>query len=762
MKPLFSTLLCLGVLTVGAPLCHAFSGENPLQGNPWYHEELSENAAKASGFTAGAADSMAWNSDYLDSYLYSPIWWVQGAKNGPTGAIDRFRIMLMTGPEMEKLHFDDLFAAPRVHQAWKRYTIGAFAGMMWASENNDVAAAQNIVGISLHAMQDFYSHSSWVDDSKRQKLTYMDMTVAERSRQPIFTGAYELSQQGGVKHHGKFLPSAAIFKRPAVNALMKTACSAISPYSKSAMCDQYRLSANAVSVSPDLAGGKVPEGIVYVAPTGIALDNKWLAPIAVKERGLKGADGQPMNSDLAFQMAYDLAAKQSAQWLSLMGKAMESAGQGAFWNRVKTTTVAQDARERQFENYGQLPYLFMTAGPYHQGDGEGIYLRLKIRTASERMAGTNADIEVTANGRTDVLDWGRGVNQMLAYNDFERGDHDSYMVGPYASLPAQIVIKNNAPNAKDKLRALGQDFKNGFVAAGRKFKDVALSAIGGHADVVAENKVVWMPEDLNRFGATPTSFTVALDGASEGNYSVTGKISRVARADGFSTFRVELSTLKCHNEAKWDRGSNSDEPFTLAALNPLPGAVQKYRTPVFDDVDSGESRAIGHVFGLVKVPDDYGILTLALMQMESDDEGNARREQALTNFVGAVEEPTRNVKSQFVTAIADGIAPDWKVSGLEIYAFDRRTNVNTPLQMGTVHQSNQTFEIEGRKSRTIPLNAAGFRSRGVTRSMLLNENNQLGLVPGAATLLDLGGLLNGGAVDLGTRKPPKKIIVPQG
>ena len=762
MKLSFKALFCVGGTLLATSTCHAFSGEDPILGNPWYHEKLSEEAAIARGFTPGAADSMAWNSDYLDSYLYSPLWWVEGAKNGPTGAIDRFRIMLMTSDEMEKMHFDDLFAAPRVHQAWKRYSIGAFAGLMWAKERNDVAAAQNIVGISLHAMQDFYSHSNWVDAQPRRPLTYMEMMVAERGRQPLYTGAYELNEQLGVKHHGKFLLAAAILRRPAVKALLGPGCSAISPYSGSEMCRQYKLSNSdrAQTVQPELFGATVPGNIVFVAPTGIALDNKWLAPVAVHERGLTGPDGLPMNSEFAFNLAYDLAAKQSTQWLTLLEKAMNKAGAGDFWQRVKTTTIPQLTRERQFENYGQLPYLFMSAGPYHSGDGEGIYLRLKIRTASERKAGTNADIEVSANGRTDVLDWGRGVNQFFAYNDFERGDNDSYVVGPYASLPSQIVIKNNAPNAKDKLRALGQDFKDGFVKAGRKIKDVALSAIGGHADFVDQAQLTLMPADLASIHATPKSFTMALDGGSEGKYSVDYTIARVGRSQGKSNYRVELKKLNCLKESKWDRGTRQDEPFTMVLLNPLPGNLQPYSTPAYSDVDSGDKRDINHAFGTVTLDDNFGMLSIAMMQMESDSEGAGGRAKLLTEFAKTVDEPTRDVKSQFVTALADGLAPDWKVSGLDIYAFDRRTNNDGELLMGTVYNSNATFEIEGRKSKTIALDASKFRGVGVTRSMLISEHNELSLIPNLDKIIDSKILLGPGAIlKPDTRKPPRKIII---
>ena len=765
MKPLFSTLLCCGALAVSAPVGHAFSGEDPLFGSPWYHEEISEKGAKSAGFSPAAADSLGWNADYLDSYLYSPIWWAKGAKAGPGGALHRFRISLMTGPELEKLHFDDLFSAPRVHQTWQRYSMGAFAGLMWASETNDVAAAHNVLGASLHAMQDFYSHSNWIDDPKRRPLTYMEMTLAERNRVPLYTGAYELPLQTGIKSHGKFLPAAAIYRQPGVKQVMEAACSAISPLSNGEMCAQYKLAMQGKSVTPTAVLGLeakyIPKSIVVLAPPGIALDNKWVAPVGVKQRGLTDIDAPK-----AFQTAYDLAEQQSAQWLTLMGKAMDKAGKGDFWNLVKNRGTSDAQREAQYEEYGRLPYMFLAAGPYHRGNPDGVYLRLKIKTADKALAGTDADIQVTSSDRgfgTQVLDWGRGVNVALSYNDFEKGDHDSYVVGPFASLPSSISIKNNAPDGKTKLKALGSDFVRGITAIGSKSKDLALSAIGGHADVVAENKIVWMPEDLEKIGTAPVAWTRWCNGGSEGNYQIFGNIRRLSRANGSSTYRVDIEKFKCHQEAKWDRGSNSDEAFTMFVLNPLPGPIHPYRTPVFGDVDSGESRDINHSLPAVTLPDSYGILSLAMMQMESDDEGAARRDQALAKFAGAFEAPARNVKSEFLRAIGEDLASGWSVDNIEIHAFDRRAGNNGQLQFGQVYSNGANFDLDGGQSRVLNLTAAGFRSTGVTRSMLLSESGELPPRINPALLLNQGAVLQQGTIlqKGAVIKQQPKILLPR-
>lgn len=245
--------------------------------------------------------------------------------------------------------------------------------------------------------------------------------------------------------------------------------------------------------------------------------------------------------------------------------------------------------------------------------------------------------------------------------------------------------------------------------------------IGGHADHVVDNKIVWMSADLARVTTRGDNFTVDLDGKGEGHYQVNGNIRRSRSDEVNDYFTVRLDNYKAIKEAKVDRGSNSDELFTLAILNPLPGAIQKFRTNPGDDVDSGESRKIDHSFQEVAIPKNSGILTLALSQMESDSEKSSDRDDLLNKFAGEAESETRNVKSEFLRAAGERLAADWKVSAIEVFAFDRRGDYGSYLQAGTVLNETRDFEVEGGESHTLKLNAAAFAPTKVTRKDLLNE-----------------------------------------
>src|SRR4028118_2213232 len=118
---IFWAMLATSAVTQSA---HAFSGEDPVFGHPWYHEKLTREAAKAAGFTSnvtkddtdekndrreqdGAAEALAWHADYIDSYLYNPVWWGQGGLN-------RYKASRAVLADLEKCHFDDLFSTDKV------------------------------------------------------------------------------------------------------------------------------------------------------------------------------------------------------------------------------------------------------------------------------------------------------------------------------------------------------------------------------------------------------------------------------------------------------------------------------------------------------------------------------------------------------------------------------------------------------------------------------------------------------------------------
>ena len=77
----------------GIPL---FGGEDPVLGRPWHHESITREAAVAAGFSTAAAEELAWHADYVDSYLYNPLWWAPGG-------IPRLKASLASGPMLKNL-----------------------------------------------------------------------------------------------------------------------------------------------------------------------------------------------------------------------------------------------------------------------------------------------------------------------------------------------------------------------------------------------------------------------------------------------------------------------------------------------------------------------------------------------------------------------------------------------------------------------------------------------------------------------------------
>ena len=103
----------------------------------------------------------------------------------------------------------DLFSTSNVINAQYRYMCGCLVGLHWAAqiyegshnENVDaLGAAHNILGVAFHAIQDFYSHSNWIDEPARRDKTFLDMLDVV-DQEFLYTGGYE--QEGGdIKPHG--------------------------------------------------------------------------------------------------------------------------------------------------------------------------------------------------------------------------------------------------------------------------------------------------------------------------------------------------------------------------------------------------------------------------------------------------------------------------------------------------------------------------------------------------------------------------------
>ncbi|MGC4046789.1 MAG: hypothetical protein QM758_23595 [Armatimonas sp.] len=702
----------LSLLALLAPgKAHAFGGEDPINGLPWHHQDITEHASYKDteyevGFTTEAGQSIAWHADYVDSYLYNPLWWAPGG-------VPRLKASLSSAPELTKMHFDDLFSADQVRYMWRRYTSGTIAGLLWAKEQGDVNAAQNIVGTGLHAIQDFYSHSNWIDAPARRTKTFFEVPLAERQNLTLFTGSYEQESHLGIKDHGKYAPAASIMLQPGVKELLDLASSGFSPLSNTSLIQTYKKVKDGVPVQPYIPGTdakvQLPTNILYLAPAGIAVDNTWLAEIAVKERGLTDITGAEL-----FKTAKGLATKQTAQWLKRIETAMNKAGAGDFWKEVKKQGFSKEERQKAYEKFNQFPYTFMSTGEYppKPTTGQEYYLRVQLKTSGTAFAGTNADIKLRADGKEYLLDYMPGSAPILAHDDFEMGDDEVYTVGPFSQLPTEVTLINKAPGIGDMLKAIANSFK----ASVEKIRDTALSLIAGHADHIATRKQIWMPEDLAAVTTAPKTFTMELDGKDEGYYRVHGYIKKLSEraSDDTSEYEVRLETLECVKESKWDRGSNSDEPFVMMVLSSLPGEVQANCTPVFSDVDKGETRALNGRF-VARVPNRYGVLNLPVCVMESDDESKGDRQKLFDAFRGQVTEETADEQKSFLTTLAEAQAADWKLERIRVYAWTR----NARIKVGQVCDKTPNQWIDGGKSQSFPLDASGLKDSGIETDSLV-------------------------------------------
>ncbi|RYX82458.1 hypothetical protein EON83_19235 [bacterium] len=738
----------LGLATIAASAtpqpAQAFDGEDPILGKPWHHEPLTRVAAKTAGFSTdgggdSAADSLAWHAHQVDSY---DSWW--GA-----GGLDRLKVTMATATELEKMHFHDLFDANQVHQTWRRYVSGTMAGLLWAKnqkgtdgKTGDVAAAQNIVGASLHAIQDFYSHSNWIDDKARRDKTFFQTALNQRMALPIYTGAYNLDTYQGIKHHGKFLYAASIMNQPFVKQYLSIACAPGSPLGNSDLCRTFEASKKGTPVRFDVAGVKIPDNIIYQSPAGIALDNSWLAEIGVKQRGLTDITGGE-----AFTTASNLALESSKQWLETLEKNMTKAGAGDFWQRIKTTSTKEEDRRDQFERFSKFPYTFLTAGNYpsKQTSGEEYYLRVRLQTSDEARSGTDSDIYLRANGQDTnpptLLDYSPRANPLLAYNDFEQSDDNVYIAGPFAQLPKTIELYNKSSNSDEIYDLLGKKLLSAAVAPFKIIGGLFNTISGGAADWIGTEHKVWMASDLANvptaaqapgktvkiLGMTVTTpagqpFSIEANGGDKGHYKATGYITKTAESaengpEGWREFEIFLTTLDCIKESKWDRGSDSDEPFLLTMQKALPGEMDSAVTEPLDGVDTGESRAIGRRYKRVRVPKGYGMLDFAISFMEHDDESSAKRQELLAAFTGDVKKSSATEERGLLDAVAASIGEDWKLQHITVDAWSR----GGAVRMGQVLDSECDKWIRGQETASFTLNQAGLVNSGVTTDDLLPD-----------------------------------------
>ena len=170
----------------------------------WWHAECTRKAMVANGFSADARLATQ-VSNYLTDFL--------AVLNMPNELLKEKgieRIRFRSDHSYDFLHFDAIFTNADLERNWDLLLNNSVQCLRKYAAGNNVEPGFrliiffNIIGASLHAIQDFYSHSNWVNTFLTQKISpvpiWYDKTAEERKQLKLFTGIYQKPFNGHVSH----------------------------------------------------------------------------------------------------------------------------------------------------------------------------------------------------------------------------------------------------------------------------------------------------------------------------------------------------------------------------------------------------------------------------------------------------------------------------------------------------------------------------------------------------------------------------------
>jgi Tectonin domain len=150
-----------------------------------HHYDLSFDAATHQGLNESTALIIAFDNLLVDYYTSQPL--------------------LGLGKELDKLHFDNLVTTDLVRTYWSRLTINTKSAVQEAARENNPRKIMALIGYSLHAVQDFYTHSNWADlltaGDYLQASTYFNTPISAKETR-LRTGKYPNSSPVVATDHG--------------------------------------------------------------------------------------------------------------------------------------------------------------------------------------------------------------------------------------------------------------------------------------------------------------------------------------------------------------------------------------------------------------------------------------------------------------------------------------------------------------------------------------------------------------------------------
>ena len=162
-----------------------------------HHWDLTISALGDQGFDNDAREIGGVSNWFVDYYV-----------NTPTD------IAGMKEP-CERLHFDNLFDTDDITAYWLRLAANTRKQLLLAKASQDPLKALEILGASLHAVQDFYTHSNWVEEQGGKTRntasdgyllnTWFDEESAGRiAAKQYYTGSYPTMRNGAKELHGAY------------------------------------------------------------------------------------------------------------------------------------------------------------------------------------------------------------------------------------------------------------------------------------------------------------------------------------------------------------------------------------------------------------------------------------------------------------------------------------------------------------------------------------------------------------------------------
>lgn len=188
-------------------LCLVLSSYKGMAFDTWWHAECTRKAMVANGFSADARLATQF-SNYLTDVF--PAFTLANEKLTEAGLS---ALKLNADPSYEFMHFDAIFSLKDIEKNWDlllKNTITAlkkYAGSAEVKPGFKLIVLYNIIGSSLHTVQDFYSHSNWVNrhialGQKNPIPIWFETTQSDRMKLNLVTGAYPDGSKKGKLNHG--------------------------------------------------------------------------------------------------------------------------------------------------------------------------------------------------------------------------------------------------------------------------------------------------------------------------------------------------------------------------------------------------------------------------------------------------------------------------------------------------------------------------------------------------------------------------------